>query len=73
MSTEKIDPILNVLYKVTAYDCSGYGDDRSRDFKNGDDAIEYAKSLADNFSPIVTKIITMDPIYFNIYNRKTEK
>lgn len=73
MNSEKIEPVLRVTYKVTAYDCAGYGDDRSRDFTNGNDAVEYAKSLDDNFWPIVTKVITMDPIYTKIYDRKENK
>lgn len=65
MTTE---PILHINYDVQAYDCSGYGDNRSRNFTNGEDAVEYAKKLDKRFSPIVIKRITMKPIEIIIYD-----
>ena len=61
-----IEPVLHVTYRVLAYDDSGYGDDRSREFSNGEEAVAYARSLEKRFEPIVSKQIRMDPITINI-------
>lgn len=70
MLGEAIEPVLRVTYEVIAYDCSGYGDNRSRSFTNGIEAVEYAEGLADNFQPMVIKRITMDDINQTIYDRR---
>ena len=64
-----LDPILHVRFDVVAYDESvgGYGDNRSREFTDGDEAVAYAKSLSANFGAQVFKRITMDPISLKIY------
>lgn len=53
---------LKVRFSVVAYDCAGYGDDRSKDFTNGEAALAYAKALEARFTPCVVKHITIDPI-----------
>lgn len=55
-----IEPVLHVTWSVIAYDCAGYGDDRSRDFSNGREAVDYARSLSANFGALVIKRVTMD-------------
>lgn len=56
------EPKLTVRFDVTAYITDGYGDDRSRSFAIGKDAVDYAQSLPPKFGATVTKIITMEPI-----------
>ena len=46
---------VNTIFHVVAYDESGYGDNRSRDFTNEDDAVAYARTLAPKFAPVVWK------------------
>lgn len=70
MQKDPIEPVLNIDYYVSAYDESGYGDNRSREFKDGDAAVEYAKSLDKRFHAIVIKQITMQPIRTVIYDAK---
>ena len=62
----KIEPVLRVQFLVTAYDCGGYGDDRSREFTNGDEAVAYAKGLDKRFGAKVTQKVTMEPLYIDI-------
>ncbi len=57
-----IEPVLHVQFRVVAYDCSGYGDDRSREFTDGEEAVKYARGLEKRFGARVFKCITMDPI-----------
>ena len=64
--TETLQPVMHVTFSVIAYDCSGYGDDRSRDFSNGEAAANYARSLEARFNPILMKRITMEPINIKI-------
>ena len=70
MQKDPIEPVLNIDYYVSAYDESGYGDNRSREFKDGNAAVEYAKSLDKRFSACVMKRITMQPISIMIYDAK---
>lgn len=58
---------LNIEYFVTAYDESGYGDNRPRTFKDGNEAVKYAKSLEKRFGAIVTKKVEMQPIHIKIW------
>jgi len=53
---------LHFTFEVVAYDCAGYGDNRSRNFTDGAEAVKYAESLPANFNAHVVKRITMDPI-----------
>lgn len=68
MAQNKIEPVLHVEYCVIAYDDSGYGENRSREFTSGEEAVAYARSLSDNYHPQVFKRITMDPISQMIYD-----
>ena len=61
---------IHFTFEVVAYDCAGYGDNRSRTFTDGAEAVRYAESLSDNFSPTVVKRITMDPITQVIWSYK---
>ncbi len=62
-----IEPILSEKYTVTAYiHRHGYGDNRSKDFTNKDDAIAYAKSLPKEFKPSILRIIKMKEIHIKI-------
>lgn len=61
---------LHFTFEVVAYDCSGYGDNRSRNFTDGAEAVRYAESLPANFTPHVVKRITMDPITHVIWSPK---
>jgi hypothetical protein len=63
-----LEPVLTVRYSVTAYDAAygGYGDDRSREFGNEQDAIAYARDCPDNYNASVWKTITMQPIVTHI-------
>jgi len=65
-----MDIILRIEYCVIAYDESGYGDNRSKHFKCGEEAVNYARSLEDRFGAQVFKKITMDPISQKIYDYK---
>lgn len=62
----ELNPIIHITYFVNAYDDSGYGDNRSKDFKDRDEAIKYARSLDKRFSPSILKRITMDPMTFAV-------
>ena len=64
------DPKLTIKYQVVAYDEGGYGDNRSKDFPGDQEveAVAYARSLPKLFGASVTKIITMQPIYKQIYS-----
>ena len=53
---------LHFTFEVVAYDCAGYGDNRSKTFTDGAEAVKYAESLPLNFTPHVVNRITMDPI-----------
>lgn len=68
-----IEPKINVSFDVVAYDCSGYGDDRSTSFNNVNDAVEYARSLEERFFPSVWKRISMDRISIKIDHTIQEK
>lgn len=63
----KID--LTTTFRVIAYDESGYGDNRSRDFPSEHEtkALAYAQGLEARFHPVVMKTITMKPISIQIY------
>lgn len=61
------EPVMTITYHVSAYDESGYGDDRSRDFSDGAEAVAYAETLEKRFSPIVVKTISMQPIRIRIF------
>ncbi len=65
-------PVLQVRFIVTAYDESGYGDNRSRDFTNGEEAVAYASSLEPRFGAQVHKKITMDPIHQKIWPKEND-
>ena len=60
------EPNLKVEFRVVAYDESGYGDNRSKEFTNGKEAVDYARSLPANFGASVWKTITMAPIHIRI-------
>lgn len=62
-----VEPRLHIVFDVIAYDESGYGDNRSREFTDGDEAVEYAKSLESRFGALVIKRITMEPISVQIF------
>lgn len=66
--TEKIEPIFHVKYCVIAYDEGGYGDNRSKEFLSGEEAVAYARTLEDRFGAHVFKRITMEPISQKIYD-----
>jgi hypothetical protein len=66
------DITLRFTFDVVAYDCAGYGDDRSRTFTDGDLAMAYAKSLSANFDARVIKRITMDPITQVIWSAQSK-
>jgi len=72
MPDSKITPVFNIRFKVIAYDCSGYGEDCTREFKSGDEAINYARTLEKRFGPQVVKIIDMNPIYVTIPHEQRE-
>lgn len=61
---------LHFTFEVVAYDCAGYGDNRSRNFTDGAEAVAYAESLPANFNAHVVKRITMDPITQVIWSPK---
>lgn len=50
-----------VEFVVTAYDASGYGDNRSRSFTSGNEAIAYAQALEQRFGAVVDRVITIAP------------
>lgn len=56
-------------FHVIAYDESGYGDNRSRDFTDEAESLAYARNLEPRFHAIVSKTIssTMQPISVKIY------
>lgn len=62
-----MDINLTTKFTVNAYDESGYGDNRTRDFNNGADAVNYARSLEKRFGATVWKTVTMDPIHTKIW------
>jgi hypothetical protein len=66
----EFEPVLNIKFDVIAYDEGGYGDNRSRDFTDGNAAVEYAKSLDARFHPHVYKRITMNPMSICIWPPK---
>lgn len=64
MNIENIQFKIITKFGVTAYDCAGYGDNRSReDFKTAGEAVAYAKSLPPNFGARAWKqrIFQVDP------------
>jgi hypothetical protein len=65
----KTPVVFHVKYGVAAYDAAyaGYGDDRSRNFDNAEDAIEYAKKQPANYKAVAWKQITMDPIHEKLW------
>jgi hypothetical protein len=67
-----MEPEFRVTYRVVAYDEGGYGDNRSREFPSGQEAVEYAKGLELRFGAIVMKTITMQPINVKIYDARTD-
>jgi hypothetical protein len=70
VSTSNMPPVdikLNITFRVVAYDSGGYGDNRSRDFSNGADAVEYARSLEPRFGATVWKTVTMEPLHMKIW------
>ena len=62
-----IDVQLDRHFDVVAYDERGYGDNASRKFTNGDEAVSYARSLEPRFGATVRKVITMRPICIQIW------
>jgi hypothetical protein len=62
-----MEPKLTVKFYVSAYDESGYGDNRSKDFDSGDAAVAYAESLEARFHASVYKRITMEPMSIQIW------
>lgn len=64
--------MLHVIFSVTAYDESGYGDNRSQNFNKDQEAeaIAYAKSLEPRFGAVVHKVITMDTISKRVWPEK---
>lgn len=62
------EPVIIVEYDVIAYDESGYGDNCSRTFTNGNLAVAYAKSLDKCFGATVWKKISMQTIRRKIYS-----
>lgn len=64
------EPVLHVTYYVSAYDESGYGENCSRNFTDGDAAVAYAESLDGRFHASVHKRITMDPISIQIWPKR---
>jgi hypothetical protein len=67
---DKIEPVLHVTYCVIAYDEGGYGDNRSREFQSGEEAVAYARNLEDRFGAQVFKRITMETISQKIFDYK---
>lgn len=63
-----MEPEIRVNYRVVAYDSSGYGDDRSKEFSSGEEAVAYARKLEPRFGASVWKHITMQPISVKIYD-----
>jgi len=66
----RMEPKLTVKFDVIAYDEGGYGDNRSRDFTNGEEAVKYAESLEPRFHAHVYKRITMEPMSVQIWPKK---
>lgn len=62
-----IEPVLNITFEVIAYDEGGYGDNRSKTFLDGEEAVTYAKSLDKRFGASVHKRITMQTINQKIW------
>ena len=52
---ERVRSCMKTTFWVSAYDDSGYGDDRSKEFSDEGEALSYAKSLGDSFMPSVSK------------------
>lgn len=52
---ERVRSCMKTTFWVSAYDDSGYGDDRSKEFSDKGEALSYAKSLGDSFMPSVSK------------------
>ena len=52
---ERVRSCMKTTFWVSAYDDSGYGDDRSKEFSDEGEALSYAKSLGDRFMPSVSK------------------
>lgn len=61
-----------ITFRVTAYDASGYGDNRSRDFQGGEEAVAYAKSLESRFGAVVHRQVTVKPSWTKIYPAASE-
>jgi hypothetical protein len=59
---KRLEPVLHVRFEVVAYDESGYGDNRSRNFADGQEAADYARGLPDSFAAQLWKVVTMEPI-----------
>ena len=66
MTDDQIKANISVIYQVTAYVEAGYGDNRSKDFTNKAEAIEYCKGLPNEFNPSLTKIISMRSFHIKI-------
>lgn len=71
--THVIMPKENLItrYSVIAYDDSGYGDNRSKDFFVEADAMIYAQALDDRFKPVIyKKIETRTNLSAKIWSRE---
>jgi len=62
-----MEPKLTVKFFVSAYDESGYGENCSREFDNGNEAVKYAESLEARFHASVSKRITMEPMSIHVW------
>ena len=61
------EPQLNITFEVIAYDEGGYGENCSKNFTNGEEAVAYAQSLEKRFYASVYKRITMQPMSIKLW------
>ena len=57
-----VTPEFTVEFHVTAYDDGGYGDNRSKEFNNREEAIAYARTMPANYGASVRMDVTMNRI-----------
>ncbi len=63
----------SVKFSVVAYDESGYGDNRSREFNDGKEAVDYACSLESRFGATVWRVVTWETERSKIWPPETRE